>query len=59
MTVAELIKQLKKFPQNTLVSVNDEINGIFHEVLEDVFYLPESTDEFDNACVILVVNGLS
>lgn len=58
MTVAELIKQLKKLPQNISVSVNDESNGIFHEVVEEVFDMPESTDGFDKACIILVVNGV-
>ncbi len=57
MTVAQLIGLLKQLPQDAPVSVNDENGGNFHEDVECAFYVPESKEYGDRACVILVVNG--
>jgi len=58
MTVAQLIELLKQLPQDAPVSVNDEGGGTFHEDVDAAFYLPESSEHGDRACVVLVVNPM-
>lgn len=56
MTVAELIAELQKMPQNIIVSVNDERGANWHETVSGVFLLP-SDPHFDNVeHAVIVVN---
>lgn len=56
MTVAELIKILQTLPQDLQVSVNDEVNGIYHESIGTPFVVPYDEISGDSACVCFPVN---
>ena len=53
MTVAELIIQLQKMPQNLPVSFNDESGHHFIEDISGVFHLPYNKEYGDRECVII------
>lgn len=54
MTVAELIAVLQTFPQDTVVNVNNNEGGIFHEEVHSVNFFEE--DSMDPARVVIQVN---
>jgi hypothetical protein len=56
MTVAELINQLQKLPQNLPVSINDIGNGNFIEDIDYVWHSPVDLEYGDRECVVIGVN---
>ena len=54
MTVAELIAELQKLPQDAVVNINDNDNGILHEEIGQVDYFV--ADDQDPECVVIQVN---
>ena len=58
MIVSELIKKLQAMPQDIVVYVNDESNGVLHEVIEGVTYDPGDPTYDDPESVVLTVNPL-
>lgn len=60
MIVSELIEKLQSMPQDIVVYVNDESNGVLHEVIEDtMMYDPGDPIYDDLESVVLTVNPLS
>lgn len=55
MTVAELIAELQKMPQNVPVAFNDEQIGRFIEDIDYVMHCPEDDEYGDLECVIIGV----
>ncbi len=56
MTVSELIAILQTLPQDLPVGVNDEGNGIFHEVTGEPFLSEDTDEEGIGPCVVIPVN---
>lgn len=58
MIVSELIEKLQAMPQDIVVYINDERNGILHDVIDDVMYDPGDPVYDDLESVVLTVNTL-
>ena len=55
MTVAELIAQLQRMPQDAQVAVNGVSNGTFYETIESIVHVPVDEEYNDPEWVMIEV----